>query len=133
MTDLLNGLIAPDLALAQRKSLSPTSHGPIVGDLAQRMDREWRFTLRIRIYERLESAVTEGELPEKADIEVLCCLCTSFACGLRTSLEDGIATESLANAIALFVESLGFHKVREPKRRRRNSSRSGCGITLVKS
>jgi hypothetical protein len=109
--------------------LSPT----VEIDSILRKNREWRASLRSLVAERLEQSVYEGELPENANIEGLSSLCTLFASGLAASLQDGISASSLATSISLFVESVGFHRVRAPKRRRRNSpSVIRRGLTLVK-
>jgi hypothetical protein len=108
---------------------SPTAEN----DSILRKSREWRASLRSLVSERLERSVYEGELPENANIEGLSSLCTLFASGLAASLQDGISAASLATSISLFLESVGFHSVRAPKRRRRNSpSVIRRGLTLVK-
>lgn len=133
LADLLYGLLAPGLVQAGPGAISPTLDSSLGADSTQPMNREWRLSLGDHIFERLEHSVAEGELPESADIEVLTCLCISFASGLRTGLEDGISPKSLADTIAFFVESVGFHKVRAPRRRPHESSAVGAsGLKLVK-
>ena len=133
LMDLLLGLLSSDLVSVEPESMAKILEGPVSSESVEGMSREWRYTLRNLIYQRLERSVGDGELPERADIEVLSCLCISFASGLITSLQDGISAESLTNAIDLFVESVGFHKVRTPKRRSRNASTTvASGLTLVK-
>jgi hypothetical protein len=110
----------------------PTSYGPstflpavlhfsVETDSNPQTSRERRHSLRSQILKRLEHSVSEGELPEGADIEVLSCLCMSFVSGLVISLQDGISKALLEGSIALFVESVGFHKVRAAKRRLRST------------
>jgi hypothetical protein len=96
---------------------------------SQQASQELRYALRSQIIKRLKDAVFEGELPENADVEVLSCLCISFASGLAAILQDGISVTSLVDSVALFVESVGLNKVRPPKRRPRNSHQV---LTLVK-
>jgi hypothetical protein len=111
------------------RASSPT----VEDDSSLRKNREWRASLRSLVSERLERSVYEGELPENANIEGLSALCTLFASGLAASLQDGISATSLATSISLFVESVGFHSVRAPKRRRRSTpSVIRRGLTLVK-
>jgi hypothetical protein len=108
-------------------------HGGAGAESSQQMSGELRLSLRNLIRERLERSVFEGELPENADIEALTCLCTMFASGLTADLQDGIAQATLANSIALFVESVGFHRVKPPKRRSGGPTRVlPPVITLVK-
>jgi hypothetical protein len=84
--------------------------------------RVGRELLRSQILTRLEHSVWEGELPECADIEALSCLCLSFVNGLAAVLDDGISKICLEASIALFVDNVGFHKVRVAKRRLRRTS-----------
>jgi hypothetical protein len=94
---------------------------------------EQRHSLHSLLVERLGRSVHEGELPEDTNVEVLSCLCTSFASGLSVSVQDGICAASLASSIALFVERLGFHRVRATRRRSvRNRSAMRSGLRLVK-
>jgi hypothetical protein len=114
-------------------SSSEDSCPTVENDSSLRNNREWRAALRSLVSERLEQSVYEGELPEKANVDGLSSLCTLFASGLAASLQDGISATSLATSISLFVESLGFHGVRSPKRRRRYSpSVVRRGLSLVK-
>jgi hypothetical protein len=81
--------------------------------------------MRIEILRRLQHSVYEGELPENACVQILSCLCVSFANGLAVSLNDGISQTWLETSITCFVEKLGFHKIRMEKR-------SACGSTSVR-
>lgn len=133
--DMLHGVLSAGLYVAAGPNTprSPILHSGVETDSILQMSREWRYSLRSLIVERLEQSVYEGELPEDADVHVLSCLCMSFASGLAASLQDGISAASLANSIALFVESIGFHRVRELKRRLRNSPSVVAPVfTLVK-
>jgi hypothetical protein len=108
-------------------------HLNVENDSTQQTSRERRYALRSQLLKRLEHSVLEGELPEDADIEALSCLCMSFISGLAASLQDGISGTSLADSVVLFVEAVGFHKVRTPKRRSRGSPPVLTrGLTLVK-
>jgi hypothetical protein len=121
--DMLHGVLSAGLYVPAGPNAPrpPILRSSVETDSILHMSREWRYSLRSLILERLEQSVYEGELPEDTDIEVLSCLCMSFASGLAASLQDGISAVSLANSVALFVGTVGFHRVRAPKRRPRNS------------
>jgi len=86
-----------------------------------RLIQEGRHTLRMKVLERLEESVREGELPENADVEVLGTLFVSFVIGLAVSVQDGIPIASLLDSVTLFVAGLGFHTIRSTRRRRRGT------------
>jgi hypothetical protein len=133
--EMLNGVLSAGLSMpaGPNAPFSAILPGSGEADSTGPISRQWRHSLRNLIDERLERSVHEGELPEDAALEVLSCLCTSFASGLVVSLQDGISAASLAKSICLFVESLGFHRVRRPKRSSVTSpSVMRQGITLVK-
>jgi hypothetical protein len=125
--DMLQGVLAASLPV-------PTVlHFGVEIDSTRAVGKEWRHQLRRQLIKRLQHSVSEGELPEDADVQVLSCLCVSFASGLAVSLQDGISKTWLEGSIPLFLESVGFHKIRIPKRRPRGSSPLRRGVlTLVK-
>jgi len=120
--------------LAESNAAPPAIlNGTVAVDSTQQISREWRHSLRSLLFELLERSVFEGELPEDAETEVLTCLCTSFVSGLAVGLRDGLPTEALAQSISLFVESVGFHKIRPPRRSPGDSQKVLAPvITLVK-
>jgi hypothetical protein len=133
--DMFKRVVSAGLLVSrkQRAPLLAALHSSPENDPNQWTSRERRFALRGQILKRLEHSVREGELPEDADVEALSCLCMSFVSGLAASLEDGISGDSLEDSIALFVESVGFHKVRMPKRRSPSGSQTSKPVlTLVK-
>jgi hypothetical protein len=79
--------------------------------------KDLRQMLKMRIVERLEESVSDGELPEKTDVATLSTLCVSFLIGLVVSAQDETPTSSLRDSVTLFVSSLGFHTVRPAKQR----------------
>ena len=78
-----------------------------------------RQMIRVQILHRLESAVYEGELPERTQTETLGSSCSSFLLGLAINRQDGVSAARLIDSISLFVDGLGFHSVRPAKRKRR--------------
>jgi hypothetical protein len=132
---MLHVVLSGGACVPAEPNVSPSGDScpTVENDLRLRINREWRASMRSLVSERLEQSVYEGELPENANVDGLSSLCTLFATGLAASLQDGIPATSLATSISLFVESLGFHSARAPKRRRRNSpSVIRRGLTLVK-
>jgi hypothetical protein len=133
--DMLLGVLSADLSTApgSNASLPALLHFSVDTDSTLQTSRACRHSLQSQIHQRLEHSVSEGELPECADVQVLSCLCMSFMSGLAVSLQDGIPKECLEDSIPLFVESVGFHKVRIPKRRERSTSPvQASGLRLVK-
>jgi hypothetical protein len=132
---MLHAVLSGRACVPAGPNVSPSGDScpTVENDSSLQNSREWRAALRSLVSERLEQSVYEGELPERANVEGLSSLCTLFASGLAASLQDGISATSLATSISLFVESVGFHSVRSPKRRRRNSpSVVRRGLSLVK-
>jgi hypothetical protein len=126
-------LSAVPMGAGQNASFLAVLHSNVENDSTQQTSRERRYALRSQILKRLEHSVLEGELPEDADIEALSCLCMSYVSGLAASLQDGIPGASLADSVALFVETVGFHKLRTLKRRTRGSPAVPTPrLTLVK-
>jgi hypothetical protein len=78
-----------------------------------------RRALERQVRERLEVSVSEGELPENANVQSLSALCISVLNGLLFCIEDDIPETPLVDSVRLFVESLGFHPVRPLKKRPR--------------
>lgn len=84
----------------------------------QDMLRERRRSLSKQIRSRLAQSVTEGELPEDTNSEVLANLCLTLLSGLTFRVLDGALPALLFRSIDLFVNALGF----APRRRRGMSS-----------
>jgi hypothetical protein len=131
--DMLRRVLSAGLSISPRPNAPRVFHFDVEMDSTRPMGHEWRHQLRTELVTRLEHSVSEGELRESADVQVLSCLCMSFASGLAVSLQDGISKACLEGSIPLFLESVGFHKIRAPKRRSRGSSPVGTRmLTLVK-
>jgi hypothetical protein len=77
-----------------------------------------RDTLLLELRARLEASRNEGELPEDADVVALSILCSSVLIGLSVVSQDDVSSESLFESVALFVDRLGFHRIRSASRRR---------------
>jgi CRISPR/Cas system-associated endoribonuclease Cas2 len=117
--EALLGMLPGVLAVARSEQNSSLTAATLLGDKnfqPRAPRRETSELLRIQVLRRLERSVYEGELPENTDIQVLSCLCVAFAHGLALSLNNGISQMGLETSITLFVENLGFHKVRKAKR-----------------
>jgi hypothetical protein len=106
-------------SIDQFRSAQPNAN--CTRDAYHRLIQDGRHTLRMKVLERLEESVREGELPEDADVEVLGTLFVSFVIGLAVSVQDGIPIASLLDSVTLFVAGLGFHTIRSSKRRQRGS------------
>jgi hypothetical protein len=135
MLGMLGGIVSAGLNADKGSNASLAGNLPceLEARSVQTKRSEQRHSLQSLIIERLGRSVHEGELPEDTNVDVLSCLCTSFASGLSVSVQDGISAASLESSIALFVEKLGFHRVRETKRRSaRNQSAMRPGLRLVK-
>jgi AcrR family transcriptional regulator len=79
---------------------------------------EKRHSLLKQIRSRLAKSVSEGELPESTNCEVLANLCLTVLSGLTFRVLDGTPPRLLYRCIELFVDTLGFKS-------RRNHARSG--------
>ena len=75
---------------------------------------ERRRSLSKQIRSRLVQSVTEGELPEATNCEVLANLCLTLLSGLTFRVLDGAAPALLFRSLEMFVNALGF----VPRRRR---------------
>jgi hypothetical protein len=95
-------------------TVSPTAGGPRIPDHAI---KDLRRTLERQVRERFEASVSEGELPENANVESMSALCMSLLSGLLFCMEDGVSETSLLDSVGIFVEGLGFHTLRPLKRR----------------
>jgi hypothetical protein len=84
--------------------------------------KDLRRALERQVRERLEVSVSEGELPENANVQSMSALCMSVLNGLLFCIEDDIPEASLLDSVRMFVESLGFHPVRPLRRRRRTAA-----------
>jgi AcrR family transcriptional regulator len=71
---------------------------------------ERRRSLSKQIRLRLVQSVTEGELPEDTNCEVLANLCFTLLSGLTFRVLDGAAPGLLFRSVELFVNALGFAK-----------------------
>jgi hypothetical protein len=133
--EALRGMLLGVLAAVARSESNPSEPaGSLRGEKDEPLRaprRETSELLRMQVLRRLKHSVYEGELPENADVQVLTCLCVSFAQGLAVSMNNAISQTWLETSITLFVENLGFHKIRKAKRPAR-----GCapvrGPVLVK-
>jgi hypothetical protein len=80
---------------------------PEDGDL-QDFLTERRRSLSKQIQFRLVQSVTEGELPEDTNCEVLANLCLTLLSGLTFRVLDGAPPNLLFRSLELFVNTLGF-------------------------
>jgi AcrR family transcriptional regulator len=69
---------------------------------------ERRRSLSKQIRLRLAQSVTEGELPQNSNCEVLASLCLTVLSGLTFRILDGAAPGLLFRSLKLFVSVLGF-------------------------
>jgi AcrR family transcriptional regulator len=69
---------------------------------------ERRRSLSKQIRRRLAQSVTEGELPENTDCEVLASLCLTLLSGLTFRILDGAPPGLLFRSLERFVNALGF-------------------------
>jgi AcrR family transcriptional regulator len=69
---------------------------------------ERRRSLSKQIRLRLAQSVTEGELPENSNCEVLASLCLTVLSGLTFRVLDGAPPGLLFRSLELFVSLLGF-------------------------
>jgi AcrR family transcriptional regulator len=88
------------------------------GDL-QDFLTERRRSLSKQIRLRLVQSVTEGELPEDTNCEVLANLCLTLLSGLTFRVLDGAPPNLLFRSLELFVNALGF----APRRGRPHAAR----------
>jgi len=131
--EMLHGILSFNLSQLPESSAAHSSILHSGGEATPHISRQWRLSLRSLSLDRLERSVYEGELPEDADVEVLSCLLLSFASGLAASAQYGISAASWSNSISLFVESIGFQRIRAPKRRRaKPPTVMRQGLTLIK-
>jgi hypothetical protein len=95
-------------------TVSPIAGGRRIPDHAI---KDLRRTLERQVRERFEASVSEGELPENANVESMNALCMSLLSGLLFCIEDGVSETSLLDSVGIFVQGLGFHTARPLKRR----------------
>lgn len=76
-------------------------------------------SLEYQIRERLERSVYEGELPESANARAMCVLTLAIVIGLLFCSQEDLPGVTLLDTARLFVDGLGFHVARPPKRRSR--------------
>jgi hypothetical protein len=76
-----------------------------------------RQALRRQVRERFEASVSEGELPENANVESMSALCMSLLNGFLFCIEDGAREALLLDSVRIFMEGLGFHARRPLKKR----------------
>jgi AcrR family transcriptional regulator len=79
--------------------------GP-VGDPIRIFLRKQRYHLRDRFVQRLTRAVHEGELPSRADEQVLAVAIMTFLNGISIEAVDGVEEPALIAAADLFVDRL---------------------------
>jgi hypothetical protein len=98
--------VGPDIAAASLRS-TPLSFPPQDADL-QEFLTERRRSLSKQIRLRLAQSVTEGELPQNSNCEVLASLCLTVLSGLTFRILEGSAAGLLFRSLELFVSVLGF-------------------------
>ena len=74
-----------------------------------------RRSLSKKIRLRLVQSLTEGELPDDTNCEVLANLCLTLLSGLTFRVLDGAAPGLLFRFLELFVNALGFAPRRSPR------------------
>lgn len=76
------------------------------------------ISLEYQIRDRLERSVYEGELPERSDVRAMSALTLTVVSGLVFCARQEDSAATLLDSATLFVNGLGFHVARLPKRRR---------------
>lgn len=73
-------------------------------------------SLACLIQARFARSVYEGELPESANVAALSTLCLTLVNGLVTRTDEDASTDTLLDSVKLFVDGLGFQRLRRSKR-----------------
>jgi hypothetical protein len=120
--DMLQIAVSLAAAFCRSRNNHPAI-SPIATELSftDRSIKDRRQALVHQLRERLEESVSEGELPENANVESMSALCMSVLNGLVFCIQDDVPAASLRDSVRLFVESLGFHGVRPLRRCARRS------------
>jgi len=81
--------------------------------------QDWGKSLECQIRDRFERSVYEGELPEGANVRSMSALTLAVVSGLLFCTQEDVSDVTLQDSARLFVDGLGFHVARPPKRRPR--------------
>jgi len=76
-------------------------------------------SLKCQIRDRFKRSVYEGELPEGANVLSMSALTVAVVSGLLFCAQEEASSATLLDSVRLFVDGLGFHVVRPPKRHSR--------------
>jgi hypothetical protein len=82
----------------------------------EQLNWDWDKSLGYEIQDRLERSVYEGELPESVNVRSMSALALALVNGLVFRAPGEVSEVTLLDSVRLFVDGLGFHVARPPKR-----------------